>query len=152
MIALQKILLATDFSDCSKRATSYACAIARRSAARIHVLHVLEPLIIAPALGEALPPTFFAERERSAEEQLQEWSSAIEDYGLETTGSVVHGNPFVEIVRYAREHGIDLIVMGTHGRSAIAHAVIGSVAEKVVRKAQCPVLTVRPEGHQFEMP
>jgi nucleotide-binding universal stress UspA family protein len=59
---------------------------------------------------------------------------------------------FVEIVRYAREENVDLTVMGTHGRSGLAHALIGRVTEQVVRKAACPVLTVRPEVHQFVMP
>ena len=63
-----------------------------------------------------------------------------------------NGPPFVEIVRYAKEEKFDLIVIGTHGRSGLAHMLLGSVAEKVVRKASCPVLTVRPEDHTFEMP
>jgi nucleotide-binding universal stress UspA family protein len=65
---------------------------------------------------------------------------------------VVEGSPKVEVVRYARSQGIDLIVLATHGRSGLAHVIIGSVAESVVRTAPCPVLTVRPEGHQFVMP
>ena len=78
-------------------------------------------------------------------------------FGSETdcAGSCVivrTGTPFVEIVRHAKENDVDLIVMGTHGRTGLVHALIGSVAEKVVRKAPCPVLTVRPEGHQFIMP
>ena len=66
--------------------------------------------------------------------------------------SMEDGVPFLEIVRYAKEHEIDLIVLATHGRSALAQVLLGSVAERVVRKAPCPVLTVRPEGHQFVMP
>jgi universal stress protein A len=58
----------------------------------------------------------------------------------------------VEIVQYARQNDVDLIVMGTHGRSGLSHLLLGSVAEKVIRKAHCPVLVVRPEGHVFEMP
>jgi nucleotide-binding universal stress UspA family protein len=65
---------------------------------------------------------------------------------------VVEGPPKVEIVRYARTQDIDLIGLATHGRSGLAHVLIGSVAENVVRTAPCPVLTVRPEGHQFVMP
>ena len=60
--------------------------------------------------------------------------------------------PFVEIIRYAKENAIDMIVMGTHGYSGVKHLILGSVAENVVRKAPCPVLTIRPENHQFVMP
>jgi nucleotide-binding universal stress UspA family protein len=90
------------------------------------------------------------------EPAAQEELDRLEVPGAEQVRQVVRevqsGPPFVEIVRYAKEHDVDLIVMGTHGRTGIAHALIGSVAEKVVRKAPCPVLTVRPEGHQFVMP
>jgi nucleotide-binding universal stress UspA family protein len=72
--------------------------------------------------------------------------------GRKVVQAVVEGSPKVEIARYARTHEIDLIVLATHGRSGLAHVLIGSVAESVVRTARCPVLTVRPEGHQFVMP
>jgi nucleotide-binding universal stress UspA family protein len=65
---------------------------------------------------------------------------------------VLVGTPFVEIIHYARDQSIDLIVLGTHGRSALAAMLLGTVAEKVVRKAPCPVLTVRHPQHKFEMP
>ena len=65
---------------------------------------------------------------------------------------VAYGRPFAEIIAYAREHAIDLIVMGTHGRGAIAHVLLGSTTEKVVRKSPCPVLTIRTSEHPFEMP
>jgi len=71
---------------------------------------------------------------------------------LRVTTAIVAGNPFVEIIRYARAHEIDLIVLGTHGRGPVAHMLLGSVAEKVVRKSPCPVLTVRPAQHEFVMP
>ena len=72
--------------------------------------------------------------------------------GRKVVHAVVEGSPKVEIVRYARQHDVDVIVLATHGRSGLAHVIIGSVAECVVRAAPCPVLTVRPEGHQFVMP
>jgi universal stress protein A len=65
---------------------------------------------------------------------------------------VVEGSPKAEIVRYARKQDIDLIVLATHGRTGLSHVLMGSVAESIVRTAPCPVLTVRPEGHQFVMP
>jgi universal stress protein A len=71
---------------------------------------------------------------------------------MEIEKQFVTGTPFVEIVAAAKRHDSDLIVIGTHGRGALAHALIGSVAERVVRKAPCPVLTVRSGTHRFEMP
>ena len=65
---------------------------------------------------------------------------------------IVRGRPFVEIIRYAREKKIDIIVVGTHGHSGLTHILMGSVAEKVVRKSPCPVLTIRHPDHEFEMP
>ena len=62
------------------------------------------------------------------------------------------GTPFLEVIRYAKDHDIDLVIVGTHGRTGLVHVLMGSVAEKIVRKAPCPVLAVRPEGHQFVMP
>lgn len=101
---------------------------------------------IAAVSDEVLQPEVAAKR------ALDE----LEDPGFEHAERVDRvirmGTPFVEIVRYAKEKEIDLIVMGTHGRTGVVHALIGSVAEKVVRKAPCPVLTVRPEGHQFVLP
>jgi len=66
--------------------------------------------------------------------------------------AVVEGSPKVEIIAYARKHDIDLIVLSTHGRTGLTHVIMGSVAESVVRTAPCPVLTMRPDGHQFVMP
>ncbi len=71
---------------------------------------------------------------------------------LEVVRSACQGTPFVEIVRYAKDNNVDVIVMGTHGRGAIVHMLLGSVAEKVVRKAPCPVLVVRDQEHDFVMP
>ena len=86
---------------------------------------------------------------------MQPWqNSPPDDWNF--TGKVIRstrtGPPFVEIIRYAKEHDVDLLIMGTHGRGGLAHMLLGSVAEKVVRKSPCPVLTVRPDQHQFAMP
>lgn len=151
MISIKRILVPTDFSEHSLQAITYACELARRFAAELHLLHVAVPLAMPmPYMGTVSDEVF--DPEKSARKALAE----LEHPGFETLSPVERivrtGTPFVEIVRHAKENDIDLIVMGTHGRTGLVHALIGSVAEKVVRKASCPVLTVRPEGHQFIMP
>lgn len=156
MIQLNRILLPTDFSKYSTEATKYACALAEKFDAELHLLHVLETHLSATpefAAGLALPTP--VKESRSACEQLlvkvldPAWAELRKG---RIVRSIEDGNPFVEIVRYAKEREIDLIVLGTHGRSALAQVLMGSVADRVVCKAPCPVLTVRPEGHQFVMP
>ncbi len=154
MIELARILLPTDFSERGAEATKYACALAEQFNAELHVLHVLpNPDVavfdfgISPELSEHVQRAKEAAREELERVVDLKWAE-----GRTIVKTVVEGPAFVEIVRYAREHEIDLIVLGTHGRSGLAHVLLGSVAEKVVRKASCPVLTVRPEGHQFVMP
>jgi nucleotide-binding universal stress UspA family protein len=151
MITLERILVPTDFSDYSRPAITYACELAKRFSAELQVLHVVPPPLIAgPYIGAVSDAVL--QPEVAAKRELEE----LEDPGFQQVARVERvirmGTPFVEIVRYAKENDIDLIVMGTHGRTGVVHALIGSVAEKVVRKAPCPVLTVRPEGHQFVLP
>lgn len=141
MIELARILLPTDFSKFSREATEYACAFADQFDAELHLLHVFESHEIAyPELEETIDSAL-------ADVLDPNWAE-----GRRIVKATAEGPAFLEIIRYGREHDIDLIVMGTHGRSGLAHALIGSVAERVVRKAPCPVLTVRPEAHQFVMP
>ena len=87
-----------------------------------------------------------------AAERLEEVIPRADRDKLSVTLVMRKGNPFLEVVRYARDQKMDLIVLGTHGRGAIAHVLMGSVAEKVVRKASCAVLTVRHPQHEFVMP
>jgi len=154
MIQLARILLPTDFSEFSSEATNYACAFAEQFDAELHLLHVLEiHQSRTPdfAMGLALPSRIKESRE-AAEKALENVLHSKWVEGRKVVKATAEGPPFLEIIRYAKQHDVDLIVMGTHGRSALVHALMGSVAEKVVRKAPCPVLTVRPEGHQFVMP
>ena len=131
-IRLQKILLPTDFSNYSAAATKYACELATKFDAELHLLHTLEThLASTPNFGLGLD---------------------LPKYISESKAAAVEGFPKVEIIRYARKQEIDLIVLSTHGRTGLSHVLMGSVAETVVRTAPCPVLTVRPEGHQFVMP
>jgi nucleotide-binding universal stress UspA family protein len=97
-------------------------------------------------------PGVHEEMERQARERLEALLTAEERERYHATLALRSGSPFVEVVRYARDEGMDLIVLGTHGRGAIAHMLLGSVAERVVRKAHCPVVTVRLPEHSFVMP
>ena len=104
-----------------------------------------------PPTGESYFPPNYEELQRQVAQQESE--KALRAAGLSGARTlIVAGTPFVEIVRTARAEGADLIIIGTHGRGAVAHALLGSVAEKVVRKAPCPVLTVRQGEHEFVAP
>jgi len=151
MITLEKILVPTDFSDHAGQAIKYACELARRFESELHLFHVVQPLTTNVSYGGPIPEVLLHPEEPAIAELEEFKAPGLE--GLERVRRIVRtGPPFLEIVRYAKEMDIDLIVMGTHGRTGLVHALIGSVAEKVVRKSPCPVLTVRPEGHQFVMP
>ena len=153
-IDIKRILLPTDFSSYSAAATKYACEFATKFDAELHVLHTLEVHLSAtPGFGMGLAlPQYVHESRAAAEKALAGVLDPQWAVGRKIVRAVAEGSPKVEIVRYARTQAIDLIVLATHGRSGLAHVIIGSVAESVVRTARCPVLTVRPEGHQFVMP
>lgn len=155
MINLQRILLPTDFSEHARDTVDYACALAEKFDAELHVLHVLQDLVaMVPEPGLAYPPPgdYMTELRESAEQALQQVVDPQWAAGKSVVRVTRQGPPFLEIIRYARENEVDLIVMGTHGRTGLAHMLLGSVAEKVVRKSPCPVLTVRSARHEFEMP
>ncbi|MCP4782819.1 MAG: universal stress protein [Fuerstiella sp.] len=149
MINIKRILVPTDFSEPGKTALTYAVAFADQFGAAVNLMHVIEP-IPPSALLSHLPKEEFERNMRdAAETQMEELHAEWEDYAFPVNRIIVEGHPFVEIIRNAKESNADLIVMGTHGRGAIAHILLGSVAEKVVRKAPCPVLTVRHPEHEF---
>jgi nucleotide-binding universal stress UspA family protein len=155
MIALKTILVPTDFSISSEVALKYARAFAEQFDASLHVLHVLEDPLIYPATMEWYPPptmNYRQDMEKSAHERLESWLPSVEREELRAKLVVLWGSPFVEIIRYAKAERIDLIVMGSLGLGPVGHMLMGSVAEKVVRKAPCPVLTVRHPEHEFVMP
>jgi nucleotide-binding universal stress UspA family protein len=148
MIALRQILLPTDFSEPSVNALKYAKAFADNFKASLHLMHVLETVYY----GWEVPPLIDEEIEEGAKKQLHSLLTEAECQQYQAQFHLRRGSPFLEIVRHARDQNVDLIVMGTHGRGPIAHMLLGSVAEKVVRKAPCPVLTVRHPEHEFVMP
>jgi universal stress protein A len=153
-IRIQKILLPTDFSEYSAAAMKYACELATKFDAELHILHTLEThLTSTPEFGMGLAlPKYMSESRAAAEKSLAGFLDPKWSDGRTVIHAVVEGSPKVEIIQYARKHNIDLIVLATHGRTGLPHVLMGSVAESVVRTAPCPVLTVRPEGHQFVMP
>ncbi|HUU33932.1 MAG TPA: universal stress protein [Vicinamibacterales bacterium] len=154
-IALTGILLPTDFSDSSDTALTYATALADAFGARLHLLHVLDVSIEQhqAARRALVSDAAIADAARArADEELAQLLTRPERARLHVTCATVTGTPAAAIVACARREGIDLIVMGTHGRGAMAHLLIGSVAENVVRTAPCPVLTVPLRGHDFVKP
>jgi nucleotide-binding universal stress UspA family protein len=156
MILLKKILVATDFSKPSERALAYGRELARTFGAQLVVAHVVGDMT---ALGYADPeaivyaPDLQREIEDTARHQL-EVALTAEDYDqLRAVAVLLRGNsPAAALVEYAREADVDLMVIGTHGRGAVAHLLMGNVAERVVRTAPCPVLTVRDPEHDFLRP
>lgn len=150
------ILVPTDFSDLAKPALSYAKGLAEAFDAQLHCLHVVDDAYqywsaIGPeSLPVGPPPDEMIELGRKRLARF--CSEQLADLKRPAIPHVAYGRPFAEIIAYAREHKIDLIVMSTHGRGAIAHALLGSTTEKVVRKACCAVLTIRASDPKFEMP
>ena len=146
----RNVLVPVDFSDTSHHALDYARALAEPFNATLHVLHVVVDPYSQPWAAEAGLdlPKLVETWKANAERRLGELPLETANAQLVTRV----GEPFVEIVRYAQVYDIGLIVMGTHGRGPIGHMLLGSVAEKVVRKAPCPVLTVRHPDHHFEHP
>ena len=153
-IKIQKILCPVDFSNCSKHALEYALAFAEQYDSEICILHAVESPATAFAYVdlEIPEPDLVDEFRNQAEKQLDELAAALRKRHGAVSKKLVFGKPFAEIIDAASEWGADLIVLGTHGRSALEHILIGSVAEKVVRKANCPVLTVRHPEHEFVHP
>src|SRR5262245_23151079 len=144
MIQIKNILIPTDFSDTSSAALGHASMIAERFNADLTILHV--DTSTETTREEAFP---------ALEPEMDETEKATESEVLLLTGMNTpkhlrvkrvlrcNENPAEEIVRYTREHAVDLVIVGTHGRSGLSHLIMGSVAEKVVRQAHCPVITVR---------
>ena len=146
---IKRILVPVDFSAASRAAVWRAGELATALGATIELLHVVDlppqPLVISEG-HVPLPPEYRQDVRRGAEDHLKDWLETAE-VPATIHRSLGDGKPFVEIVKYAREHSVDLIVMGTHGRGGMAHLLLGSVADKVIRTAPCPVMTVRADQH-----
>lgn len=150
MKAFQKILVPHDFSEHADQAVDAAADLARRYDASVTLIHVHDVILYAMPEGIVLyPAEALTELFEQLTKKLEQAKRGVEALGLQRVDAMtLQGSPVTEILRQTAENGYDLIVMGTHGRSGIKHAVIGSVAERVVRRATCPVLTVRAVDHR----
>ena len=158
MIDVNRILFPTDFSETASYAKTYACDLANRFDAQLHALHIIHNAALEvpdfgmglafPAYVENLPKQR-KEMEQAALKSLCKEMANVAKLEQEVVYDVQFGQPFLSIIDYATEHEIDMIVLGTHGRTGVSHVLLGSVAERVIRRASCPVLTVRLPGNEF---
>ncbi|MDN3511522.1 MAG: universal stress protein [Candidatus Jettenia sp.] len=144
MIVLKKILCPVDHSECSYLALKYAISLALKDEAKLYLMHVIDSRFYDTEIYKFSPynkpeEIDVAKIRANLIKSLPEGTTDV----LEIETIIVKGVPFYEITNAAKELGVDIIVMGTHGRTGISHVMMGSVAEKVVRKAPCPVLMVR---------
>jgi nucleotide-binding universal stress UspA family protein len=151
MIRLQRILVPTDFSDSARHALTYGLSFAREYHAELLLLHVVEivPVGYASDLFPAPMAAVFQEVSTYARAELAQLGALARERGVTSRELVSQGKPSAEIVKAAREHDVDVIVLGTHGKGMLDKALFGSTTERVVRRAPCPVLTCRLKEHEF---
>jgi nucleotide-binding universal stress UspA family protein len=145
----KRICCPIDFSDASRAAMEVAADVARRGGADLVLLHAYPiPGYTFPDGSVVASPKMMQELADQAQRHLEEWRSEAERLvgAPRVTTEKAVGEPAAEIVSFARANGVDLLVLGTHGRTGLEHALMGSIAERVVRRAHCPVLTVRPSA------
>lgn len=147
MAEIKTILLPTDGSECSGKALAYALSFARQYGARVVILHVIEMEPLVGAEPHLLHLSGFLEEK--GRRILGKAAASAKEAGVDVETRLVIGIPFDDILRLSGELPADLIIIGTHGRTGLPHALMGSVAEKIVRLAPCPVLTVRQESRDF---
>src|SRR6188508_1318447 len=140
---IKRILVPTDFSSSSRRALDYAAGVARKFDASLHLVHVCEVPSMITASMDAYAIAYTDWNQRLGEEAERELAKIAVRHGFRVTTEVLFGSPASSIVEAADTNNADLIVMGTHGHGAVMHLMMGNVAERVVRTAPCPVLTVR---------
>jgi nucleotide-binding universal stress UspA family protein len=155
MIRMKRVLVATDFSEPSAAALQYGRELARTFDATLEVLHVAGNAYMMYGAETCAPTVLELQRDtdEAVHQELEQLLTEDDRTALRARAVVVTAVAKAEaVVDYARQHAIDVIVMGTHGRGALGHLFMGSVAERVVRTATCPVLTVHRPQHEFIMP
>ena len=153
MTSIHNILVPVDFSEHSEKALDFAIRLAKGLGARIELLHCypINPGGISP-YGILIPENLDREVRDAASARMSEWREKAVEAGLDVDLTLTAAFPSEAISATAEEHGTDLIVMGTRGLTGLGHILLGSVAERVVRKSFCPVMTVRHPKHEFVMP
>lgn len=151
MFALTNILVPTDFSDQSNNALNQAKELARSTGAVLHLVHVVEPAVYPADWGYSQVGFVDLEQElrAAADKELDKLVETLRAEGFTVHKVVLSGRASDELINYAAEQKIDLISIATHGRSGIEHLLFGSTTERVLRKAPCPVLTVRIPPHRL---
>ena len=153
MLSLRKILVPVDFSEFSEKAVEYGSEFAKAFGAELVLCHVLELPVYPVAIGlGSVPPIMTDDLMPDIEKRLEADAAQWVDPEVKVQRIVREGAPFVEIVQMARDEDVDLIIMPTHGRTGLSHVFMGSTAERVVRKAPCPVLVVRDGEREFIHP
>jgi len=154
MELIKKILVPIDFSDYSKKALNYTVAFAKQFNAEINLVYVIEP-VVYPAdlsMGQVVIPQSEIDLSSKSKQELEQLAKTEIGNLLKYNIIIKNGKPFVEIIETATEIDSDLIIISTHGHTGVEHLLFGSTAEKVVRKAPCPVLTIREpiKGFRFK--
>ena len=142
---ISKVLVPIDFSDYSKSALKYAVSFVKHFNAKLILVYVVEPVIYPPdfSMGQIAIPSVDLEMDKRAMEELDKLAEQEIPSEIKVKSIVKTGKPFIEIIETAGEQDVDLIIIATHGHTGMEHILFGSTAEKVVRKAPCPVLTLR---------
>ncbi len=141
---MKRILVAVDFSSHSDHALDMAIELAGKFEAKLDLLHVFDlPIPVVNPYEIAVPPAYVKDAEESARQKLEERRAKVAQAGIETEAQLASAPISTAITEAASESHVDLIVVGTHGHTGLKHALLGSVAERIVRHAPCPVLTVK---------
>ncbi|HJO47542.1 MAG TPA: universal stress protein [Candidatus Scalindua sp.] len=151
MINIKNILCPVDHSDCSKEALKYAVSFAIKDNSKLYLLHVIDIRTFDESINAMTPQIPDDKTLAQLKTKLLDCIPEEIRDDMDVEALVVQGIPFVEIISTAKKNDVDMIVLGSHGRTGITHMMMGSVSEKVVRKAPCPVLTVRKSDHKFTM-
>ncbi len=147
MSRFHTVVVPVDFSDHSSAALDLAIELTRAAQGKIHLLHAYElPLGAIPPYGVAVPPALLGQVRDAAARKLEKSAQRVEAAGVACETQVLHAAPADAIVEVASSIGADLIVMGTRGLTGFKHVLLGSVAERTVRTAPCPVLTIRSKS------